>query len=94
MTASSATGRRLSWKDLDADVVAGMQGPGDPPGDAVHLDADEAHGPAAAWLMKLPMPQPGSSTVASGTPRRARASCIACMTTGDVKNGVKGGGRR
>ena len=41
--------------------------------------------PAGAALMKLPIPQPGSSTVAfSGTPRRARASCMAAMTIGEV----------
>ena len=42
--------------------------------------------------MKLPMPQPGSSTVApSGTPRRRIARCMACMTTGEVKNWLKVG---
>ena len=40
---------------------------------------------AGAMLMKLPMPQPGSSTVADeGTPKRARASCMAAMTVGEV----------
>ena len=35
--------------------------------------------------MKLPVPQPGSSTVAlPGTPRRASASCMAAMTVGEV----------
>jgi hypothetical protein len=35
--------------------------------------------------MKLPLPQPGSRTVASwGTPRRARASCMAVMTSEEV----------
>jgi hypothetical protein len=34
--------------------------------------------------MMLPVQQPGSSSVASeGTPRRARASCMAAMTTGE-----------
>ena len=41
--------------------------------------------PGGAALMKLPVPQPGSSTVASlGTPRRARASCMAVITVGEV----------
>jgi hypothetical protein len=32
---------------------------------------------AGARLIKLPVPQPGSRTVAcSGTPRRAKAACI------------------
>ena len=35
--------------------------------------------------MKLPMPQPGSSTVAcSGTPSRVSASCMARITVGEV----------
>ena len=41
--------------------------------------------PPAACARKLPVPQPGSSTVAlSETPRRERASCIAAITVGDV----------
>ena len=41
--------------------------------------------PAGAWLMKLPVPQPGSSTVASGgTPSRRKALCMARMTIGEV----------
>ena len=43
--------------------------------------------PAGAALMKFPMAQPGSSTVAfSGTPRRRIAWNIARITTGEVKN--------
>jgi hypothetical protein len=41
--------------------------------------------PAGAPAMKLPVPQPGSSTVAdAGTPRRASAACMAEMTVGEV----------
>ena len=41
--------------------------------------------PGWPWLMKLPVPQPGSRIVAlAGTPRRAMASWMAAMTVGDV----------
>ena len=41
--------------------------------------------PSLPWLMKLPVPQPGSRIVAlPGTPRRAIASWMAAMTVGDV----------
>ena len=41
--------------------------------------------PWLPWLMKLPVPQPGSRIVAlAGMPRRAMASWMAAMTVGDV----------
>ena len=49
---------------LDADVVVGVQRSGDAAGDGIQLDADEAHALRRPWLMKLPVPQPGSRTVA------------------------------
>jgi hypothetical protein len=43
--------------------------------------------PPGAVSMKLPTPRPGSSIrPLSGTPKRERASCMDCMTMGDVKN--------
>ena len=68
---------RMSWSGCRALAMR--------PEMRVQLDADEAHALRRAWLMKLPMPQPGSRTVAlSGTPRRASASCMAAMTVGEV----------
>ena len=70
---------------LDADVVVGVERPGDAAGDGIQFDADEAHALGLPWLMKLPVPQPGSRIVAlAGTPRRAIASWMAAMTVGDV----------
>ena len=70
---------------LDADVLAGMERLGDAAGDGIQFDADEAHAPGCPWLMKLPVPQPGSRIVAlAGTPRRAMASWMAAMTVGEV----------
>ena len=70
---------------LDADVLVGMERFGDPAGDGIQFDADEARAPGWPWLMKLPVPQPGSRIVAlAGTPRRAMASWMAVMTVGDV----------
>jgi len=69
---------------LDADVLAGVKRPGDPAGDAVLLHTDEPH---ALWRVahEIAVPQPGSSTAAfAGMPSRARASCIAWMTVGEV----------
>ena len=85
MTASTPpSGKAGVAEVLDADVVRGVEGPGDSPRERVELDADEVH-PRRGEPRKFPMPHPGSSTVASaGTPRRVRASCIACMTTGEV----------
>ena len=41
--------------------------------------------PGWPWFMKLPMPQPGSNTVALlGTPRWPMASWMALMTSGEV----------
>ena len=41
--------------------------------------------PGWPWLMKLPVPQPGSRMVALlGTPRRVMASWMEAMTVGDV----------
>ena len=63
---------------------AGMQGAGDAAGDGIQLDADEMHA-GRGLAMKLPVPHPGSSTVASGgTPSRRRAPCMARMTIGEV----------
>ena len=69
---------------FNADVVSGMQCACDTSGEGVELYTDEPH-PRRASAMKLPIPQPGSRTVASwGTPKRLSASCMARMTRGEV----------
>src|SRR5438874_1709063 len=69
---------------FDANVVAGVE-PWAMRPDRRSSSIPMKRMPAGAWARKFPMPQPGSSTVASdGTPRRARAAYIACMTTGAV----------
>ena len=60
------------------------EAPGDASRGAVEFDADEPH-PLGPWLRKLPVPQPGSRTVAwLGTPRRAMAWWMLWMTSGEV----------
>jgi hypothetical protein len=69
---------------FDTEIVAGVQHARHPSGEAVELQPMKRI-PSGARAMKLPMPQPGSSTAASaGTPRCRSAACIAWTTTGEV----------
>ena len=69
---------------LDADVMAGMSARAMRP-EMLSSSTPMKRMSAGARPMKLPMPQPGSSTVASwGTPKCLSASCMARMTSGAV----------
>jgi hypothetical protein len=74
---------QLSARELSGTVdLLLVAGRGDAAAGTVHSGRPPPRAEAGA---RLPMPQPGSSTVASaGTPRRAMASWVAEMTVGDV----------
>ena len=86
ITASMRSSGKLGVAEVfDADVLVRVECLRNAPGDGIQLDADEAMLPACAWLMKFPVPQPGSNMVAlPGTPRRVIASWMAAITVGDV----------
>ena len=69
---------------FDADVMAGIERAGDAP-EMLSSSTPMKRMLSGASPMKLPMPQPGSSTVASsGTPKCLSAPCMARMTSGAV----------